>query len=354
MVDTPRTRAALLTLYADNTSGAITPQNLRDGVVSWMLADGGVAHPPQGRLTLATATPVMTSDQAAKTTIYYTPYVGNTIPIYDGTCWLMMSFAELSNITSNSATGKAGPAVVANNSNYDLFVWNNAGTLTLTRGPAWTSDTARGTGAGTTQLTLTNGIYLNTVAITNGPGAGLGTYVGTVRSNGSAQIDWKLGSSAAGGGAAILGVWNMNNRVMVSPLVVDSTASWTYSTATIRPADNSSGNRISFVRGMDEDSIRVTYSIDTQPTNAANAFVVIYAGGLDSTTAQAVSPIRATQVLFLNTQSTGGLRNILTSIASGLPGLGFHYMQALELGDGATTSTFRGSAGALYEGAFLQ
>jgi len=34
MVDTPRTQAAIQTLFADNTSGAITPQNLRDFVVS--------------------------------------------------------------------------------------------------------------------------------------------------------------------------------------------------------------------------------------------------------------------------------------------------------------------------------
>jgi hypothetical protein len=40
---------------------------------------------PQGRLTLASATPVMSSTQSAKTTIYYTPYIGNLVPIYDGT-----------------------------------------------------------------------------------------------------------------------------------------------------------------------------------------------------------------------------------------------------------------------------
>ena len=143
---------------------------------------------PQGRLTLVTATPVMTSNQTGKTTLYYTPYRGATIPIYDGSKWTHMVFSELSNITTNSSTGNAGPAAVTTNSNYDLFVWNNSGTLTLTRGPAWSSDTSRGTGAGTTQLTMVNGIWTNTVAITNGPGAGLGTYVGTVRSDGSSQI----------------------------------------------------------------------------------------------------------------------------------------------------------------------
>ena len=108
------------------------------------------AGPPQGRLTLVTATSVMTSDQSGKTTIYYTPYNGDLVPIYNGTTLLATPFTELSNVTTESSTGNAGPAAVANNSNYDLFVWNNGSTVTLTRGPPWTSDTSRGSGVGTT------------------------------------------------------------------------------------------------------------------------------------------------------------------------------------------------------------
>ncbi len=36
MADTPRTRAALLALYADNVTGQISAQDLRDGIVTWM------------------------------------------------------------------------------------------------------------------------------------------------------------------------------------------------------------------------------------------------------------------------------------------------------------------------------
>src|ERR1700690_4044272 len=42
-------------------------------------------NPPAGRLTLVSNTPVMTSDVTSATTLYYTPYIGNTIPILDGT-----------------------------------------------------------------------------------------------------------------------------------------------------------------------------------------------------------------------------------------------------------------------------
>ena len=203
---------------------------------------------PQGRLTLTSATPVLTAIVSAAATIYYTPYTGNQIPIYDGTNLVPTAFAELSNATAQSSTGKAGPAAVASNSNYDLFVWNDAGTVRLTRGPAWTSDTARGTGAGTTELQRINGLWTNKVAIANGPGANFGTYVGTVRSNGAATVDWALGSLAAGGGAAFLGIWNAYNRVEISGLVSDSTASWNYSSTTWRPANNSTTLRFSYVR----------------------------------------------------------------------------------------------------------
>jgi hypothetical protein len=51
---------------------------------------------PGGRLTLTSGVPVMTADVAAATTIYYTPYAGNSIPIYNGTVFVPYAFAELS------------------------------------------------------------------------------------------------------------------------------------------------------------------------------------------------------------------------------------------------------------------
>lgn len=277
---------------------------------------------PRGRLTLTSVTPVLTASVLAATTIYYTPYVvGNLVPIYNGTNFNNVVFAELSNITSNSATGKAGPAAVANNSNYDLFVWLNSGAATLTRGPAWTSDTGRGTGAGTSELQRVNGIQTNKVAITNGPGANLGTYVGTVRSNGSAQIDFQVGASAAGGTAAILGVWNAYNRVMHHAAVQDSTASWSYGTNTWRAADNSNGNRISAVVGLNEDSIDVRYAV--RSASAGNGYLGI---GVNSTTAP-------TGLITVASATNAG---VCTNYRA-KPGLGFNYFQALEKADAATT-----------------
>lgn len=288
---------------------------------------------PQGRLTLTSATPVLTATVSAASTIYYALYSGNQVPIYDGvSAFVMTTFTELSNATAQSSTGKAGPAAVANNSNYDLFVWSNSGTPTLTRGPAWTSDTARGTGAGTTELQRVLGIWTNKVAITNGPGAGLGTYVGTVRSNGTATVDFIRGAIAANGTAAVLGVWNAYNRVGVRGLVGDSTDSWNYSTATIRPANNSSTMRVSFVSGLQEDFIEACYTSDAQNSNGGGVAGGVAGVGYDSTTAFSGQFARFTEP---NASSTVV---VMISGTRVVQDIGFHYLQALEKANDTTAT----------------
>ena len=272
-----------------------------------------------GRLTLVSATPVMTTDQTAKTTVYFTPYKGNVIPLYNGTYLVPTEFTELSQATTDTTKS---PAAVTTNSNYDLFVWSDSGTLRCTRGPAWSSDTSRGTGAGTTELELVKGVYLNKVAITNGPAANRGTYVGTVRSNGSSQIDWKLGSAAANGGEAFFGVWNNYNRVLVSWNVQDTTDSYTYQSTTIRAMNGSNTNRATFVRGLDEDGVFCQNS-QTIGTSASGDVPVISIG-LDATNAFAANAS-------LGFQQTGSpVANSTETHYSGLPGIGLHYLQCVE------------------------
>src|SRR5262245_18934383 len=77
---------------------------------------------PQGRLTLVSGTPVLTSDQTAKTTIYYTPYVGSVAPFWDGTSWELASIAELS-LALDSSSGHTG--YHQSGKNFDLFVDHN-------------------------------------------------------------------------------------------------------------------------------------------------------------------------------------------------------------------------------------
>jgi hypothetical protein len=247
----------------------------------------GTVVAPQGRLTLTTATPVLTASVPGAASFFYTPYVGNIVPIYNGTTFTPTAFAEVSQATTDATKS---PAAVAASSVYDIFCWVDSGpTNRCTRGPAWTNTTTRSAG---TALVRQNGIPLNSVSITNGPAASRGTYVGTIASNASSTIDYIFGASASGGTAAFLGVWNAYNRVSTGTDVTDSGAGYTYTTATVRQARASAGNQVSFVQGLQEDSIWASYAlrINTTATIGAAGNVGL---GLNSTSAFGGQYLRA-------------------------------------------------------------
>lgn len=314
--------------YVDDAiSGSIA------GVASLNGQTGALAFvsPPQGRLTLESGVPVMATTQSAKTTLYYTPYVGNQLPIHDGTNMIPTAFAEISVETTDTAKN---PAAIGANKVNDWFVWNDGGTIRLSHGPDWTNDTTRSAG---TALTRVNGVLLNAVAITNGPGAERGTYVGTTRSDGSGQLNWILGSAANGGGMAVLNVWNAYNRVDVTTSVVDTIGSWTYTSSTARASENSTSNRVWFVSGLAEDGVYAAFSQRIATATVYGAFGRIGIG-LDSTSsyefhALAVSP------------ASGVIYNAPLIVQGAVsPQLGTHYLQALESGDGSNSTTFLGGA----------
>lgn len=283
---------------------------------------------PQGRITLTSGVAVMATSVAGATTVYYALANGNQVPIYDGTNFVPTTFTELSQATTDATKS---PAAVANNSNYDLFVWNDGGTIRCTRGPAWSSSTSRGTGAGTTELQAVNGVYLNKVAITNGPAANRGTYVGTIRSNGTATIDWVLGAS---GTAGVLGIWNNYNRVQVTTTAYDSTATWTYSSSTVRQARGSAVNQISFVSGLPEESVDASYVIAFNTAAVAASFC--QAGlALDSNTAYDKFGVATTP-------SAAVMGTMIHCRNGYAPQTGYHTLYALEAGDGTNSATFVG------------
>jgi hypothetical protein len=283
--------------------------------------------PPQGRLTLQTLTPVMITTQSAKTTIYYTPFVGNQIPIYDGTNMIPTVFSEISVLTTDTTKN---PAAIGASKVNDWFVWNDAGTLRLTHGPDWTNDTTRSAGTATV---VVNGIPLNNASITNGPAAQRGTWVGTTRSNGSSQLNWILaGSNTAGD----LAVWNAYNRRRVVTKSSDTTATWSYTSSTVRQARASANNQISFVSGAAEDGILAFLLAMFNLLSATTAFADLGIA-LDSITVieSGVEPNRTNQ--------SGTITNCASVVATYLPQLGYHYVAALEAGDNTNATTFIGS-----------
>lgn len=273
---------------------------------------------PQGRVTLASGVPVMGTSQAGCTTVYYTPYAGNIVPIYDGTNMVPTATAEISQATTDTTKS---PAAVAASKIYDLFVWNDSGTIRCTRGPAWTNSTTRGY-----TFTMVNGILLNTSAITNGPGASRGTWVGTIASNASSTIDYVLG---AAGVAAVLNVWNAYNQADISTTVTDNGASYTYTTGTIRQARASAINQVSWVNGSAENSF---LAINTTAGNGVATGALVNVGlGLDTTSAFTVNLFQVTY------------NNISMGIAVPListPAIGTHVLAALEKGDGTNANVY--------------
>jgi hypothetical protein len=296
---------------------------------------------PQGRLTLTTATPVLTSDVTGALTVFYALYNGDKVPLYSGSEYLTYEFAELSCLLSDATKS---PAAAAADSLYDMFIWNDAGTMRLTRGPVWTDATTRSAG---TALVRTKGAWLNSLAITNGPGASLGTYVGTIATNaGAATVNMQfLPAAASGGNAPYLGVWNAYNRVPTSCVNLDSDDTWDYTTATLRPMNNDQGgagvntdNRITFVSGLEEGRLSARAVVKARNTNTG--VTVVNGIGLDSTSALASGcfPGRAETTL----------ANAYVTLASSLqrPGsLGRRFVQALEYSAATGTTTWGGDVG---------
>ncbi len=299
-----------------------------NNLLSCLNSQPGLVFPPAGRLTLTSGTPVLTSNVSAAGTVYYTPYNGNLAPVWTGTGFVATIFSEVSNILANSATGNAGPAAAGASSVYDLFVWSNAGAITLTRGPLWTNGTARSSG---TALTRVNGILTNAVAITNGPAAGSGTYVGTFKTNASGTVDYIFGSAASGGSAASFGVWNYYNRVLTQTAVTDNGTPYTYVTNSWRAARGSTSNMVSFIIGFPEDFISAQYRqrIDTAPVLHATQY---YGLGFDTANGAAADA-------FIDAPAAAVFSFKTTVTSTYAPVLGEHFIQAGEFGDGGNLNT---------------
>lgn len=290
---------------------------------------------PSGRLTLTTLVPVLTSDVTAAATVYYTPYKSNLIALYDGVSWVLKAFAEMSQALTD--TTKSPAATVASNP-YDVFVWNDAGTMRATRGPSWLagavggSTTTRGTGVGSTELELFNGVMVNKNAITNGPAARRGVFVGSFITNSGNAVDWVLNPIAAlGGGNARVGLWNNYNRIRFSAASKDSTDSWASVGSSWRAMNGSASNRITIFNGLDEEIVDATHE-GSYSCNSTNNGFCAHGIGLNSSTAYSgrsalqlgsVPTGSSSNTLPVNQCSTAEFRNKI--------GLGQNYLQALEL-----------------------
>lgn len=249
---------------------------------------------PGGRLTGTTADP--TADSSSTANLYYTPHLHNSVKLYDGANWVFYNFSEI----TLALTG------LANGYNYDVFLYNNSGTLTLET-TQWSSATARATA-----LVRQDGVWVRSGATTR-------LYLGTIRTSALGQT---IDSNA------FRFIWNMYNRVAKEAYIYDDTNSWSYSTDSWRSWNNNSANSIGMVRGLDEDVLDVTFLAHAEDNYPAVGLNIDSAGG-DGMKAHTT-----------NTQLTP-----LTVRYCDKPGLGYHALFLSERAIGAAATTFYGDGG---------
>lgn len=296
---------------------------------------------PQGYLTPLTGTPVITSD-VTNGNVFYTPYLGNLVPVYNGTSFVSTVFTELNLTLSASQTASTI---------YDVFVFNSSGVLTLVTGPAWSSSAAasssRGTGAGTTQISRLNGIWVNTVQMSGKNGvttytvpASQGTYLGSI------LIDSTPGQVTcfrSYGQNRTWSVWNAYNRVPTFLKAGDPTATWTVGATAFRNANNSAANKLTVFSGLAEEVFDLSYE-NTCGSNGpiigtSGVFAAAVAVGLNGTA--------------VGKNSTGSFSNQSAATPFGIthalkasyllnPGFGINVINALEANTGTVTNVYNG------------
>lgn len=304
---------------------------------------------PQGRLTLTTQTPVINTDVTAATTVYYTPYTGLLAPIYNGTNFVALS------IVSELSLGLV--AAHAASQIYDLYLFLVSGVVTLGSGPSWAAGSggsvtagscARGTGAGGAALSRLNGTLTNAVSMTMtyGPSgttisisANRATYVGSMfmdATNGqvSCYVSW--------GQTRKYGLWNAYNRVPITVQCGDSTASWAYTTATVREANGSTANTIVIFSGLAEEPYALTY-LDNFQTAAATSCGVSVGIGFNTTTAFA--GMRGSYSSSIGTQLN--ISSSLTGSYPAAPSLGINNVNALEIAVAPGGATLLGTTASM-------
>jgi hypothetical protein len=126
----------------------------------------------QGRLTLTSNTPVLSSNVTGAINIFYTPYIGNQISLYINNTWEVKTFSELTLSLSGLTTDTL----------YDVFIFDNNGVLTL-QAVAWADSTA---GASARNSSL---IYLNGVRVKSSDNR---KYLGTFRTSATGQTEFSF------------------------------------------------------------------------------------------------------------------------------------------------------------------
>lgn len=303
---------------------------------------------PQGILTARNSTtfPVLTANALAVSTMYYTPYCGNWTVLSDGNNLYPYQFSRF------TLTLVAGHAA---NQIYDVYMYANptAGIINpiIGTGPTWTAGAggsvtagacARGTGGGSTELTVLQGVLVNNVQVTltNGGSsftcpAQQGVYLGSIwmdSSNGNITCNRTVGQ------ARKFSIWNYYNRLPIVLQARDTTASWTYGGG-YRASNGDSDNKASAFCGVDEEMLQAVFVQNTSDNQ--NSVATIGIGENSTTTASLMQGSG-------DYDGVGAFGYPLTASVTSAPQLGIWNFQCLEkFGGVGAGAEFAGAAGML-------
>lgn len=252
---------------------------------------------PGGRLTLESGVPVSTTDQTAKTTIYYTPYIHNLINLWDGANWAPTEFTETSLALGTITSAKP----------YDVFGYLSAGALVLEL-LAWTNDTTRATA-----VTLQDGRYCKSGDKTR---LLLGTFYTT-------------STTTTADAEATRYLCNVYNTVAKKlAMAVTGTYTHTYTTATWREWNNGTGvTRMQFVVSVPASAVPASVLANLSGSVAAHGYFNLQVDGTDGS-------------VCMTSTNYGGYGNSIVPVGVGVlasPGPGKHYATVVEYGYSGTT-----------------
>jgi hypothetical protein len=257
-----------------------------------------------GRLTLATGTPVTTTNLSGQNVLYFTPYKHGGLALWNEPRqqWQWVVTPEVQLTLSGLSSGF----------NHDVFAYMNAGVVTLEVGAAWTNNTTR-----SAVLARRDGVLVLSSDHRR-------RYLGTLRatsSNLTSDADFQRF------------LWNFYNQVPRDCYVQDTTASWTWNSASFRQVRGQTGNRVEVVVG-DVTAVHSEAYL-TQSGLPAGTGVAMWTGiGIDSTT---VNSGRSHAQL----QNAGVTQwNVGLAVYDGYLSAGYHAINWLEAGHASTVTAY--------------
>jgi hypothetical protein len=258
------------------------------------------------RLTLASGDPMPTADQTAKSTLYLTPHLGQSIMLYVGAAWVVRTPAEV----SLSLSALAADTV------YDIFVWDSAGTIILEALP-WASATARAT-----DLVRQDGVWVKS-------GQPSRRYVGTISTTVAGQTEDSLVKRF---------VWNAQNRMPRPLRRIEPATQWSDTVTDVwRQANANAANEVAVVLGLFAESLEIILEVSGWHNAAGGGLRV--AIGEDSTTATKVGSLVGTMTASGNNVPI----HCAVAVFRGLPAtIGRHRYTWLEWKNTASSATFLG------------